>query len=117
VDGLWHPVILTRQAPFVMPFYVGVGARVLFDDNDYAFCRGGVCYDYDVDDDENVGVRVPFGLLMDFTRVPLDAFLELAPTVDFINDEDRMRCFPEGCYYDDDDRFSLYGTIGGRYYF
>ena len=115
VDALWHPVILTRQAQFVMPFYAGVGLRALEDDNDDFYCRGNVCYDND--DDFHAGVRVPVGVLMDFTRVPLDLFLELVPTIDFVYDDDEMVCFPEGCFYDDDDRFSLYASLGARYYF
>ncbi len=117
VDALWHPVVLTRQSAFDMPFYVGVGARVLSDDNDeWDYCDRFGCYD--VDDDLSVGVRIPVGILMAFRSVPLDAFFELAPTIDLIHDDDALYCERNGvCYYDDDDRFALYGSIGGRYYF
>lgn len=118
VDVVFHPVVLTTQRSFTVPLYVGVGGRIL-DDDDYEYCRRGRCYgDYD-DDDLDVGVRIPVGLLMAFHKVPLDAFLELAPTIDFINDDDERVCFDGVCYddVDDDDRFSIYVTLGARYYF
>jgi hypothetical protein len=101
-----------------MPLYLGVGGRVLSDDNDDFFhCHGDICYDED--DDLHAGVRVPFGLLMDFNTVPLDAFFEVTPTIDLVGDDDDVFCHFDHCHqeFDGDDRFSLYATIGGRYYF
>jgi hypothetical protein len=118
LDVLWHPVVLTRQAAFTLPLYLGVGGRILNDDNDnFMHCHGGDCYD--LDDDLHVGARVPFGVLMDFNSVPLDAFLEITPIVDFIHeDDDDVFCHDGHCHYEyDDDRFDLYATIGARYYF
>jgi hypothetical protein len=118
-DVVFHPAVITTTNAFTMPFYVGVGGRIL-DDGDDEYCRRGRCYgDYD-DDDLDVGVRIPVGLLMAFHKVPIDAFLELAPTLDLINDDDETVCFDGECYRDwdgRDDRFSIYVTLGARYYF
>jgi hypothetical protein len=108
VDLIWHPTILTRQPAFTMPFYFGVGARIV--ENDDYYRVDGVWYD---DDDTRFGVRVPFGLLLDFNRVPLDVFFELAVVIDVIElDDDRD--FP---YEDDVPDVGLNGGIGLRYYF
>lgn len=116
-DVLFHPAVLAETKDFTLPFYVGAGLRVFEDDNDhYYWCRGKDCYYYDdYDDDTHVGVRVPIGILMAFHKVPLDAFLEFAPTFDFIHDEDGY-C-RDGYCYNDDDRLNLYLTLGGRWYF
>ncbi|HLU65496.1 MAG TPA: hypothetical protein VKZ63_04445 [Kofleriaceae bacterium] len=120
LDVLWHPLVLARERSFTMPLYFGVGGRILEDDNgDWYHCHGGTCYD-DFDDDLHVGVRVPVGLLMAFHNVPIDAFLELAPVVDIIHDDDAdYFCHDGHCHedWDDDDRISLYVTLGARYYF
>lgn len=106
LDVLWHPVALTRQPSFNLGLHVGVGGRLLFDDED---CDRNGCYD---DDDTHVGARVPFGLTMDFFKVHLDVFFELAMVVDFliIDNDDRF----DG---DDDDRVNLNAALGVRYYF
>jgi hypothetical protein len=111
-DVLWHPVVLARTADFTLPVYLGVGGRYKHDDDDHCYWNGNqrVCY-YEYDDDDHIGIRGPVGLLMDFNRIPLDIFLELALVVDIIeldSDDDP---------YDDDDRVNLYGAIGARYYF
>ncbi|HKA91936.1 MAG TPA: hypothetical protein VKE22_29940 [Haliangiales bacterium] len=98
VDVLWHPAIITRQPSFVMPFYLGVGARFLDHTN----------APYPYNDHVHVGVRVPFGILMDFPQIQLDVFLELAVVVDIIY---------TGSYPDDHDRADINGGIGVRYYF
>jgi hypothetical protein len=71
-DFLWHPFVLETTESFVLPFYFGVGGRVLKRD-----AGGGD------DDHTRIGLRVPFGILFDFTRVPLDTFVELAPVGDY----------------------------------
>ena len=110
-DVLWHPVVLARTEPFTLPLYLGVGARYKHDDNDRCYWVGNrwECFDQ-YDDDDHLGVRGPVGVLMDFNRIPLDIFFELALVVDIIEWNDNNP-------YDDDDRVSLYGAIGARYYF
>jgi hypothetical protein len=96
-DFLWHPAVLLTAEPFVLPIYIGVGARIAdFDD--------------DIDDQGNndeggltVGARVPLGIMMDFNNVPLDVFLEFAPVFDLIG-------------YDAPD-FDINIALGVRYYF
>jgi hypothetical protein len=106
VDVLWHPVVLARRPEFTLPFYIGVGGRIL--DNHWHYYYAGNSY-YD-EHDTHVGVRVPFGLLMDFSRVPLDLYLELAVVVDLFY-------FDQYDPYDDHRRVELNGGIGVRYYF
>src|SRR5262249_206993 len=60
VDFVWHPAVLTRQPAFTMPFYLGVGGRLLDHEWRY-FVDRGVFYD---EHDTHIGVRVPFGILM-----------------------------------------------------
>jgi hypothetical protein len=110
LEVVWHPAMLTRQPAFDMPFYLGVGMRLLDHDRNYCVVNGNEVYCED--DDTRIGVRAPFGILMDFNRVPLDIFFELALVVDFahIDDDDRYD-------YDDDDLIDLTGALGARYYF
>jgi hypothetical protein len=107
LDFIWHPAILAREAAFTLPFYLGVGARVLQHDYVYRIDRT-----YYVDEDTHLGVRVPIGLLMDFNRVRLDIFLEVALVIDFIFLEDRY-----GPEHRRHDRVDLNGGLGIRYYF
>jgi len=109
LDFLWHPVVLAREASFTLPFYLGVGMRFLDHDYRYYYARG-VYYGYH---DSRLGVRAPFGLLMDFTRVPLDLYLEVALVVDvlFFN-EDYYEPYRYGR-----DRVNWNAGIGVRYYF
>jgi len=95
IDFLWHPVVLASTRPFELPLYIGVGARLLQHRR----------YKDEYGSDAHLGVRVPFGLLMDFNRVPFDIFVEFAFSFDFIVDHNRHD-------YED---FS--GAIGARYYF
>jgi hypothetical protein len=112
VEAVWHPAILANTPSFTLPFYIGVGGRILDDDDDYRCGPGGdfVCED----DDTYIGVRAPVGLLMDFKTVPLDVFLELAIVIDLIelDDDSDDPDFDEG-----HDRTHLHGAIGVRYYF
>ncbi len=107
LDVLFHPAVLVRERAFTLPFYVGIGGRIL--QHDYVYHFDG---DHYVDEDTHVGVRVPFGLLMDFNRVPLDIFLEVALVVDFLHIEDHY-----GPFHDRHDRVDLNGGLGIRYYF
>jgi hypothetical protein len=111
LDLVWHPAVLATTPDFTMPFYFGIGARILDHDNEYCWREGNTVYCDGANDDTHIGARVPIGLLMDFHNVPLDIFFELALVVDFIHIE-------HDDYYDhDDDVLSLNGAIGARYYF
>jgi len=92
VDFLWHPLSLATADPFVVPLYFGIGGRLVADNND-----GN-------DDDPDLGVRVPVGVALDFNRVPIDVFFELAVIVELINDPG-------------EDDVDLDAAIGVRYYF
>jgi hypothetical protein len=67
-DYLWHRYDLEIEFPGALPFYVGVGARMLLHEGD----------------ESRLGVRVPIGLdyLTDDRR--FDFFLEVAPVVDLV---------------------------------
>lgn len=74
-DYLWHPTSLASVEAFELPFYIGLGARIWR-------------FDYGVDnapDDSAtaVGLRVPIGISFDFNTIPLDAFVQVVPTLDF----------------------------------
>ncbi len=94
-DYLWHPWILTNEEAFVMPAYIGLGARVLQHD------RG------DDENDLHVGVRVVGGLSFDFREKPIDVFLEVAIIGEFKTAEGDHGGFGPG----------LNVGLGGRYYF
>ncbi len=95
-DYLWHPFVLTEQATFSMPVYLGIGGRILGHDH-----QNGT------PDDTHAGVRFPIGFLFDFKNVPMDAFLEAALIIDVIEDE------PEG----EKQLVDLNAALGVRYYF
>jgi hypothetical protein len=71
-DYLWHPWVLDQKESFALPVYIGGGLRVL---------------DHNASDDDEdhvrIGLRVPAGILFDFTRIPLDVFAELAGVLDY----------------------------------
>jgi hypothetical protein len=105
VDFIWHPAVIARTPGFTLPFYLGVGGRYL--EHRYDYWENNVHY---VDSDSHFGVRVPFGLLFDFNRVPLDVYMELALVIDFIHGGATY-----GPYHHD--RVGWNGGIGIRYYF
>lgn len=90
-DVLWHPVVLLENPTLQLPFYVGVGAQVRSHDD----------YD-DHDGHSHLGARVPFGVALDFNRVPIDVFFELAFALEIIG--------PDSHSY-------VTGSLGARYYF
>jgi hypothetical protein len=94
IDFLWHPVVIATADPFLVPLYIGLGGRIVGDDDD----GGG-------DDDPEFGVRAPLGIALDFNRVPLDVFLELAIVIDLVDGDD-----------DGDDDVDLDAAVGVRYY-
>jgi hypothetical protein len=76
-DYVFHPYILQTRPSFVLPVYVGPGVRLI----DYTSGRS------DASGNNSsafaVGVRVVGGLLFDFKTVPLDAFVEVAPVLEY----------------------------------
>lgn len=75
-DYLWHPWVLEETEHFVLPAYVGVGARLLDElpgNNEHIF---------------HLGARGVGGMLFDFKEIPLDVFGEVAAVLDFAFDDD-----------------------------
>ena len=99
-DFLWHPVVLASPDSFELPLYLGLGFRYL--DHDRLDDRD------DNRDHEHLGIRGPVGLLLDFNRVPLDIFMELAMVLDVSSFDDARR---------DHGGLDIDGSIGLRYYF
>lgn len=92
-DYVFHPFILQSREVFVLPVYFGPGLRMIQyrdgrDDNYFAF-----------------GPRVVGGLLFDFKKIPLDAFVEVAAVFEY-----RAR---EGDHFG----VALNAGAGARYYF
>lgn len=97
LDHLWHPVSLTENPTFKLPFYVGVGGAFWsFDDR-----RDRIDNRYSA-----LGLRVPFGLAFDFNNVPLDVFVQLTLVVDVFFGDYRDRFGP-----------GFLGSVGIRYWF
>lgn len=69
-DYVWHMFDLIRVTRGKLPFYIGIGGRVI------------------LRDDPDVGVRVPFGLNYIFADAPVDIFFELAPILDLAPETD-----------------------------
>jgi hypothetical protein len=100
-DILFHPVSLASTPALEIPFYVGGGLRYW----DFRYCVGNVC-DYG---GSAVGIRVPLGISFDFNNVPLDIFIQLVPTIDFL----------AGDYYDryrDRNHFGVDFSLGIRFW-
>ena len=76
-DYLWHPLSLADVEAFKLPFYIGVGGRAWFFNEN---CGANDC------GASIIGVRVPIGISFDFNNVPLDVFLQVVPTLDFYHD-------------------------------
>ncbi len=93
-DALWHPTVLVSNPTFQLPLHVGVGGQIRNHGHDYDG-------DYD-GQHSHLGVRVPFGVTMDFNRTPLDVFFELAYSLDFTGN---------------DSHSYIAGSLGARYYF
>jgi hypothetical protein len=65
-DYIWHNFDLVNVETGRLPFYYGIGGRIIFSN------------------DPQVGVRVPVGLNYQFATAPVDIFVELVPILDFI---------------------------------
>ena len=101
-DYLFHPVVLASSEALELPFYVGVGLRYW----DFDYCdNNDVCFGGSA-----IGVRVPLGLSFDFNNTPIDIFVQIVPTLDFLNGDYYDR-------YDDRTHFGFDGSVGLRYWF
>ena len=65
-DYVYHTNSLAASKAVKIPFYFGVGGRVRLEEEDL------------------VGVRVPFGLDFMLRKAPLDIFVEVAPVMEVI---------------------------------
>jgi hypothetical protein len=79
-DYLWHAAVLASPPPFVLSFYIGGGAQLGF--GGYAgpfytpfgsYVAGAGYF--------SLAARVPFGLSMALTQIPIEIFLEVTPTL------------------------------------
>lgn len=85
-DVLWHDFDLIPVAQGKLPLYFGVGGLVRFRDDNR---------------DNQVGIRAPVGLSYMFDNIPVDVFIEVAPTIDVAPDV----------------RGEVTGGVGVRYWF
>ena len=70
-EYVFHPYILQTRDTFVLATYIGPGVR-------------GIRYSDGRDDSHfAIGLRAVGGLLFDFKKVPLDAFLEVAGVLEY----------------------------------
>jgi hypothetical protein len=86
VDYLYH-FYNVFDSPRI-PLYLGVGGRIKLQNTEH-------------NSDMRLGIRIPFGIAYQFTEVPLDVFLEIAPVMD-------LNPKTEG---------SINGAVGVRLYF
>jgi hypothetical protein len=101
-DVLFHPVLLSSGPSVEIPFYVGIGLRYWqFDFYD----NNRILYHTDA-----IGIRVPLGISFDFNNSPLDIFVQVVPTFDFLND-DYYR------YYNHRNHFGIDPSVGIRFWF
>lgn len=100
-DYLFH-FLLTSQPAFDLPLYIGPGVRFW----QFHYCVGNVC-DYG---GSAVGIRMPVGITFDLNNVPLDIFVQLVPTLDFLGGDYYRR-------HDDRVHFGIDGSVGIRFWF
>ena len=81
--------IRTDSQNFSIPFYAGVGLKLGFDE------------DGENDGETEVGIRVPVGIAFQFTKHPIELFLEISPGIQVAPDSE----------------IDVTGGIGGRFYF
>jgi len=84
-DYVWHKMDMITVDKGALPFYYGIGIRYRNRDNS----------------DDNIGVRVPFGLDYLFAQSAFDVFFEVVPILDLAPDTD----------------FDINVALGGRYFF
>ncbi len=93
-DFLWHPWVLDTKESFALPVYIGAGLRILNHD------ASG-----EDEDHVRIGLRIPVGIVFDFTKIPLDVFAEVAGVGDYHTAGDASF------------GIDLNGGAGARYYF
>jgi hypothetical protein len=103
LDYLWHPTTLASSPTLELPFYIGVGLRYW----DFEYCDEPEPYCYD---GSAIGIRVPFGLSLDFNSAPVDIFIQVIPVLDFLSDDYYDR-------YDDRTHLGVDVSAGIRYWF
>lgn len=116
-DVLWHPSVIADTRHFALPFHVGVGGRLLSHNWANRYDNGRLYFSRS---DTHVGVRVPAGLTMNFKRIPIDVFFELALVADLIVGGDQVCRDSQGRLYDCDWNhgfLDVNGALGARYYF
>jgi hypothetical protein len=69
-DYVWHIFHLIPVSSGRLPFYVGIGGRII------------------LRDDPDAGVRIPLGLDYIFADAPVDIFFELVPILDLAPETD-----------------------------
>ena len=84
-DYVWHKMDMINVDKGALPFYYGIGVRYRNRDNS----------------DDNIGIRVPFGLDYLFAQSAFDVFFEIVPVLDLAPDTD----------------FDINVALGGRYFF
>jgi len=100
-DYLWHFSVASTPA-FELPFYIGPGLRFWRFD----YCVQNVC----TYGGQAVGIRMPLGLAFDFNNAPIDIFLQVVPTLDFLSGDYYAR-------YGDRVHFGIDGSVGIRFWF
>jgi hypothetical protein len=70
-DYVFHPFILQDKESFVMPLYFGPGIRLI----DYTQGREANYF--------AIGARAVGGMLFDFKKIPLDAFVEASAVFEY----------------------------------
>jgi len=75
-DYLFHPTSLASAPAFELPLYVGIGGRI-WDFRDSGPDGPNDAFAF--------GVRVPIGVAFDFNTVPIDAFIQVVPVLDFFS--------------------------------
>jgi len=71
-DFLWHPWVLDTKETFALPVYIGGGLRILNHEGSG-----------DDEDHVRIGLRLPVGIVFDFTKIPIDVFAEVALVGDY----------------------------------
>lgn len=93
-DFLWHPWVLDTKETFALPVYIGAGLRILNHEGSG-----------DDEDHVRIGVRIPAGIVFDFTKIPIDVFVEAALVGDYHTAGDASF------------GIAFNGGAGARYYF